>query len=133
MFQMMPCSGPPGAASAVDAARNLRVFDQRRRVVGLEAGVDDERAAAAPMFVFSEGIDAVNVDGRIRTRERDPEEVAERLGDELGVVDDDDQAEGGEGFRISDFGLRIERSGVFGALNCEDSGQRDARVAEAGV
>ena len=71
-----------------------------------EAGVDHQRAAAAPMFVLCEGVDAVDVGGGVGSRERDPEEVAQRFRDELGVVDDDDPSEAGEegGLRNSDFG-----------------------------
>ena len=97
-----------GGGEGVDAARDFGVFDERRGVVGFEAGVDHERAAAAPMFVFCEGVDAVDVGGGVGAREGDPEEIAEGFGDELGVVDDDDQAEAGERMcGIADCGLRI--------------------------
>ena len=95
-----------GGGEGVDAARDFGVFDERRGVVRFEAGVDHERAAAAPMFVLCEGVDAVDVGGGVGARERDPEEVAERFGDELGVVDDDDQAEAGDA-DVADCGLRI--------------------------
>ena len=88
---------PAGGGECVDAARHFRVFDQRRGVVRLEPGVDHQRAAAAPVFVVRERLDAVDVGGRIGARERDPEEIAERLGDELAVVDDDDPAEAASG------------------------------------
>ena len=55
-----------------------------------EAGIDHEWAAAAPVFVFGEGIDAVDVCSWVGARKGDPEEIAERFGDESGVVDDDD-------------------------------------------
>ena len=49
-----------------------------------------------PQCLFCcEGVDAVDVGGGVGARERDPEEVAERFGDELAVVDDDDR--GGSG------------------------------------
>ncbi len=86
-----------GGGERVDAARDFWVFDQRRGVVRLEAGVDHQRAAAAPVLVVHERLDAVDVGGRVGARERDPQEVAERLGDELAVVDDDDPAEAGNG------------------------------------
>src|SRR4051812_28109367 len=60
----------------VDATRHFGVLDKRRGVVRFEAGVDHERAAATPMFVFCEGLDAVDVGGGVGARERDPEEVA---------------------------------------------------------
>ncbi len=114
-----------GGGECIDAARDLRVFDERRGVVGFEAGVDHERAAAPPVFVFDEGVDAVDVGGGVGAGERDPEEVAERLGDELAVVDDGDKAEGGgrkaEGgreLRIADCGLRIGVLRAFDWRGC---------------
>jgi hypothetical protein len=88
-----------GGRKGVDAAGDFGVFDQWRGVVGFEAGVDDERAAAAPVFVGGEGVDAVDVGGGVGAGEGDPEEIAERLGDELGVVDEEEEA---EGFLIGD-------------------------------
>ena len=41
-----------GGGECIDAAGDLRVFDQRRGVVGLDAGVDHQRAAAAPVFLW---------------------------------------------------------------------------------
>ena len=125
-----------GGGEGVDAARHFGVFDERRGVVRFEAGVDHERAAAAPVFVFGEGVDAVDVGGRVRARERDPEEVAERLGDELGVVDDDDQAEAGRVDRaanVRNCGVAdsIAMCAYCAGLRCEDAGQNDARIAEA--
>ena len=43
-----------GGGQGVDAAGDFGVFDQRRGVVRLEAGVDHQRAAAAPVFVGGE-------------------------------------------------------------------------------
>ena len=69
--------GAAGSGEGVNASRHFGVYDERRGVVGFEAGVDHERAAAAPMFVLCEGVDAVDVGGGVRAREGDPEEIAE--------------------------------------------------------
>jgi hypothetical protein len=82
------------------------------------------------MFVLCEGVDAVNVGGGVRAREGDPEEVAEGFGNELRVVDDEEDAEAGKGrgrLRNWDFGLRI---GVLWAFDCEDAGQDETWVFE---
>ena len=91
-----PVQRAAGGGEGVDAAGDFGVFDERRGVVRFEPGVDHQRAAAAPVFVGGERLDAVDVGGRVGARERDPEEIAERLGDELAVVDDDDPAEAGD-------------------------------------
>ena len=57
----------------------------------LQAGVDHERAVAAPVLLMRDGVDAVHVGRGVRSRERDPEEVLERCGGEVGVVHDHDE------------------------------------------
>ena len=82
---------------SVDAAGDFGVFHEWWSVVRFEAGVDHERAAAAPVFVDGEGFDAVDVGGGVGAGERDPEKIAKGLGDELGVVHQYDPAEAGDG------------------------------------
>ena len=60
-------------------------------MVRLESGVDHERTTAAPVLVERERIDAVDVEGGIRPGERQPEEILERPGREVGVVHDHDE------------------------------------------
>ena len=88
-----PVQRAAGGGQGVDAAGDFGVFHQRRGVVRLDAGVDHQRAAAAPVLVVGERVDAVDVGGGVGARERDPEEVVERLGDELAVVDERRSAE----------------------------------------
>src|SRR5262245_476212 len=90
-----PVERAAAGGQRIDAACNCGIFDERWGVMWLEAGIDDEGTAAAPMFVFGEGVDAMDVGGRVCARECDPEEIAEGFGDELGVVSEDDEAEGG--------------------------------------
>ena len=99
-------------------------------MVWFEAGVDYKRAVAAPMFVLCEGVDAVDVGGGIGPSEGDPEEIAERFSDELGVVDNEENAETGKRsweLRIVDCELRI---GVFWTFDGEDTGEDYSRVFE---
>src|SRR5262245_39596847 len=44
---------PARGAQGIDTPADLGVFDQRRRVMGLQAGVDHERAATAPVLLFN--------------------------------------------------------------------------------
>ena len=81
---MIPCSGPPAPAQGVDPGLDAGVVLQRGGVVGLDPGVDHEGAGASPVLVDGGGPDAVDVGRRVRPGERDPEEVAERPGGELG-------------------------------------------------
>src|SRR2546430_12922429 len=55
----------------------------------LDAGIDHQRAAAAPVLVLDEGLDAMHVGRRVGAREGDPEEVIERAGGEVAVVHDE--------------------------------------------
>ncbi len=100
--------GAAGGGECVDAARGFGVFDEWRGVVWFESRIDHQRTAAAPVFVFGEGVDAVDIGGGVGARERDPEEVAEGFGDELRVVDDNDEAETGKcGVGSGAWGMRI--------------------------
>ncbi len=67
-----------GGRQLIDALADGRVFDQRRGVVRLDAGVDHQRAAAAPMLVRDKTADAVDVGRRIAARERRPEKIVQR-------------------------------------------------------
>src|SRR5438552_17791842 len=71
-----------GRCERLDAASHGRILLKGRRVVRLDAGVDNERAVAAPVLLACECADAVNVGRRIRARESDPEKVVERAGSE---------------------------------------------------
>ena len=77
----------------VDAAGNRRVFDQRRGVVRLAPGVDHQRPAAAPVLRRRKRLDPVDVRRRVAPRERRPEEIVQRPGGELAVVDHHHQRE----------------------------------------
>src|SRR3954463_10799002 len=87
------------------------------------------------MFVLCEGFDAVDVGSGIGVCESDPEEIAEGFGDELAVVDDDNQAEGGDfGFRIADCRLQMRGRLVWAeslTFEGEDPWENDAGVFEA--
>ena len=63
---MIPCSGPPFLASASTRAVDLRIALQRRRMVGLAARIDHQRALAAPVLVDHPLAAATHVGGRVR-------------------------------------------------------------------
>ena len=54
----------------------------------LQPGVDHQWPLATPVLVARERVNPVNIDGRVRARERHPQEVAQRFGDELAIVYD---------------------------------------------
>ena len=49
------------SSELVDLSGDSGVFKKWWCGVGFEAGVDDEGSAAAPVFVFGEAVEAVNV------------------------------------------------------------------------
>ena len=77
----------------IDAPRYFGVGFQRGGVVRLEPRVDDERASAAPVLVFDQGSEAVDVYCWVGASERYPEEVGESSGRKVGVVNEDDERE----------------------------------------
>ena len=77
-------------AEVVDAAGDVGVFDEGRGVVGFEAGVDEEGAVAAPVFVVDEAVDAVDIVGGVGAGEGGPEEIIEGAGGEVAVVGEDE-------------------------------------------
>ena len=78
-------------SECIDPLACFRIDGQRRRVMRLEASVDDQRTGAAPVLLLAEGADASDVGRRIRSREGDPEKVGERPGSEIAVIDDDEE------------------------------------------
>ena len=50
--------------------------------------VNDQRPAAAPMFVLGEAANSFNVTGRIAARERDPQKIVERARGKFAVIDE---------------------------------------------
>lgn len=108
-------------------------------MVRFDAGVDDEWACAAPVFLVNEGASAVDVGGGVGAGEGDPEPVAEAAGGELSVVDERQQGEAVETVlgrqcvaEAADGGVgavdgRTERRGLDG----EDPGKDDPGRAEA--
>ena len=56
-----PVQRPAGCGQPVYPLAHGSVFDQRRGVMRLAAGVDHQRAAAAPVFAVDERFDAVHV------------------------------------------------------------------------
>ena len=81
-----PVQRSPGRSELVYFCGDSRVFHKGRRVVGFEAGVDDERSAAAPVFVFGEASQAVNVVRGVGASKGGPEEVIESAAGECAVV-----------------------------------------------
>ena len=80
------CQRPAARGQGVDALGHLRVFDQRRRVVEFDAGVDHQRTAAAPMFLVSKRRHAIHIGCRIAAREGDPQEVRQSSAGKFTVV-----------------------------------------------
>src|SRR5688500_18747704 len=66
-------------------------------MVWLEAGVDYQRAVAAPVLIAHKGLDAMDIGGRVCTGKRYPHEVAQRFDHELAVIDDYNPAKSDEG------------------------------------
>lgn len=64
--------GPPGSGERVDACGDIRIFNQRRRVVRFASGIDDQTAAAAPMFILDITTNSIDVDRWIGACECDP-------------------------------------------------------------
>ena len=62
-------------------------------MVRLRPRVDHQRAVAAPMLLGDEWLDAVNIRRRIAPRERGPQEVLQRRGGKIALIDDDNQRE----------------------------------------
>src|SRR5207302_288649 len=89
-----PMQRPAPRREGSDALGYSRILFQRRRVVRLDPGVDDQRAGAAPVLLAGEGADAVNVRGRVGAGERHPQEVGQRPGSKLAVVYQDHQGKG---------------------------------------
>ena len=77
----------------IDSASDVRVFDQRRSVVGFAAGVDDERASAAPMLLMDERAEAGHVSSRVRASECRPQPIIDRSRGKLAVIDECDERE----------------------------------------
>ena len=68
---------PARSGQGVNLALDGGIVDQGRGVMRLDPGVDDQRAAAAPVLPVDERVDALDVGRRVRPGERDPEEIAE--------------------------------------------------------
>src|SRR5690606_41927395 len=51
------------------------ILNQLRRMVWLTAGVDDDRAMAAPMLEFDKAADTMNIVRRVASRKGDPNQV----------------------------------------------------------
>ena len=83
--------GSPAGRESVDSLGDGVVLDERRRVMRLNASVDDEWSRAAPVLSFREGAYAIDIRRRIGPRERHPEKVVERAGCEVAVIDDDNE------------------------------------------
>ena len=68
---------PAGRSQDIDPFFNGRIFQKRRCMVGLDAGVDDQRPLASPVFAADGCADPVDVGGWIGAGEGDPEEIVE--------------------------------------------------------
>ena len=105
----------------------------------LDAGVDHQRTAAAPVFLLREGVDAVDIGGRIAAGEDDPEEVVQRARREVAVVHHDDQRKAVDGVRNGARSGRTARSlrpprraaaTAWRPGDGQHAGQTDARLAK---
>src|SRR5262245_1145926 len=72
---------PAARRERINATRNIGISHERRRMMRLEPRIDHQRTTAPPVLVFDKGVNPVDVGRRIRARERNPQEVTERLGD----------------------------------------------------
>ena len=59
-------------------------------MVRLDAGVDEERAGAAPMLLLGEFAETTDVGRGVTAGESDPKEVAQRAGRKFAVVNEDE-------------------------------------------
>ncbi len=70
----------------VDPFCHYGIFDKRGRVMRFYPCINDERPAAAPMFIFYKTNGAVNIVGGIRPGKRYPKEIVERFCSKFTVV-----------------------------------------------
>ena len=121
-------------AQSIDFFGNLRIFYERRGVMGFEASVDDEGAGATPVFVFGEAIHTVDIVGGVGSREGDPKEVVEMTGCKIAVVNNEDERETIEGLMCEDFGEAIHVCGVVVCegrpFNRHQAGQNEVGIFE---
>jgi hypothetical protein len=77
----------------VHALHHGGIIHDRRGVVGFDAGINHQWAAAAEVLFFGEGVDAVDVGGGVGAGKRDPQPVTEGFRSELAIVDEYDERE----------------------------------------
>ena len=65
-----------GGGELIDPFGDFRIFHQGGGVVRFDAGINNQRASAAPMFLMDGSRDAVDVRRRVRARKRDPQKIA---------------------------------------------------------
>src|SRR5262245_62760843 len=63
----------------------------------LQASIDYQRPAATPVFLLDKRINAIDVCRWIGTGERHPQEVFQRPGDKIAVINNDDERKSAEG------------------------------------
>ena len=130
---------PAPGRQGVDAPGNFRVFNQRRRVVRLAPRIDDERPAAAPVLLFDNGADAVNIGRGVRARERRPQPIVQRPRGELAVVDHDHERKAIDGIVLAVAAAKAFDCRIFASLvggkrrpgNRQHAGQGHARIGKA--
>ena len=49
----------------INTSGDLRIFDQRRRVMWFESRIDHERSAASPVLMLGEGPDSIDIAGGV--------------------------------------------------------------------
>ncbi len=77
-------------------SRNVGIFLERGRVPRFDSGVNEKWASAAPMFIFDEGMDSVDIRRRIGASKSHPEEIVEALRDKVAVVHNNNERELGK-------------------------------------
>ena len=91
-FGQRPAAGGKG----IDSPGSLGIDDKRRGVLRLQAGVDHQRPSAAPVLLLDKLTHAVEICCRVGPRERDPQKIGDGPGDEVAVIDEDEEGKAGE-------------------------------------
>lgn len=131
-----PGQGAAVGEELVDPGGYRLVLDQRRGMLGLAPGIDDQRSLAAPVLVRRRGADARDVDGGIGTGESDPQEVVQAARGQIRIVDQHHQGEGVDDVGGGEGGAKASEVSVASASGARVGGrlhQQHAGHGQAGT
>ncbi len=117
-----------GRGEGIDPAGDGGVLHQRRGVVRLDAGIDDQGAGTAPVFLPGGGADPINVGGRVGTCKRHPQKVIDATGRKVAVVHKHDERKGIERLAWLITVAELFRRALRSCLHQHDTWQAHARL-----